>query len=95
MTGGIKISGTDLNRSMTADLATASKLYAEETPEGLLGSIISVVKGVLTLDIDQILKALGNIVDLGLNLFGDMKNRILEFIYSLLGRDMSGLSKLS
>lgn len=95
MTGGIKISGTDLNRSMTADLATASKLYATETPDGLLGSIISVVKGVLTLDIDKILKALGNIVDLGLNLFGDMKNRILEFIYSLLGRDMSGLSKLS
>ena len=95
MTGGIKISGTDLNRSMTADLSTASKLYNQESPEGLLGNIISIVKGILTLDIDKILKALGNIVDLGLDLFGNIKNRILEFIYSLLGRDMSGLSKLS
>lgn len=95
MTGGIKISGTDLNRSMTADLSTASKLYNQESSEGLLGNIISIVKGILTLDIDKILKALGNIVDLGLDLFGNIKNRILEFIYSLLGRDMSGLSKLS
>lgn len=95
MTGGIKISGTDLNRSMTADLSTASKLYNQEEPAGLLSNIISVVKGILTLDIDAILKALGNIMDLGLNLFGDIKNRILEFIYSLLGRDMNGLSKLS
>lgn len=95
MTGGIKISGTDLNRSMTADLSTASKLYNQESSEGLLGNIINIVKGILTLDIDKILKELGNIVDLGLDLFGSTKNRILEFIYSLLGRDMSGLSKLS
>lgn len=95
MTGGIKISGTDLNRSMTADLSTASKLYNQESSEGLLGNIINIVKGILTLDIDKILKELGNIVDLGLDLFGSIKNRILEFIYSLLGRDMSGLSKLS
>lgn len=95
MVGGIKVSGTDLNRSMTADLATASKLYADEAPAGLLGNIISVVKGVLTLDIDQILNSLGNIVDLGLDLLGDIKDRILAFIYSLLGRDLFGLSKLS
>jgi hypothetical protein len=95
MVGGIKVSGTDLNRSMTADLATASKLYADEAPAGLLGNIISVVKGVLTLDIDQILNSLGNIVDLGLDLLGDIKDRILAFIYSLLGRDSDGLSKLS
>ena len=95
MVGGIKVSGTDLNRSMTADLATASKLYADEAPAGLLGNIISVVKGVLTLDIDQILNSLGNIVDLGLDLLGDIKDRILGFIYSLLGRDSDGLSKLS
>lgn len=95
MTGGIKVSGTNLNKSMTADLATASKLYNEESPEGLLGSLISVVKGVLTLDIDKILSALGNIVDLGLDLLDSIKDRILEFIFSLLGRDSSGLSKLS
>lgn len=95
MTGGIKISGTDLNRSMTADLSTASKLYNQESSGGLLGNIINIVKGILTLDIDKILKALGNIVDLGLDLFGSVKNKILEFVYSLLGRDMSGLSKLS
>lgn len=95
MTGGIKVSGTNLNKSMTADLATASKLYNEESPEGLLGNLISVVKGVLTLDIDKILSALGNIVDLGLDLLDSIKDRILEFIFSLLGRDSSGLSKLS
>lgn len=71
---------------MTADLATASKLYADEAPAGLLGNIISVVKGVLTLDIDQILNSLGNIVDLGLDFLGDIKDRILAFIYSLLGK---------
>lgn len=95
MTGGIKISGTDLNRSMAADLTTASKLYNEEKPEGLVSEAISIVKGILTLDIDKILKSLGDILKLGVDLFGNIKNRILEFIYSLLGRDSSGLSKLS
>lgn len=95
MANGLLITGTNLNNSFTSDLNSASKLYNKPEENTLLGNLISIVKGVVTLDIDAILKALGGIVDLGMELAGNIKDRILGFIMSLFGRDMSGLSKLS
>lgn len=95
MTNGLVITGTNLNNSLTSDLASANKLYNQQEENTLLGNLISIVKGVVTLDINAILKALGGLVDLGMDLLGSIKDRILGFIYSLMGRDLSGLSKLS
>lgn len=98
MAGGIKVSGTDLNRSMTSDLAIASKMYTDLVPAVLVNKMGPLVKKKLNLDINQVLSGLGDLSRLGLDAVGGsggMKGKILGLIESLLERDSFGLSKLS
>ena len=95
----ITTTGTNLNTPLIGDLKTASNLYNEKVSpaasSSIIGDVISYVGNTINISVQALLKAVMSVVGMATDLIGGVKDAILGFISSLVGRDLGGLSKLS
>ncbi len=97
--GQIITTGTNLNTPLTTDLQTASNLYNVEAPvnssSSIIGDVLSFIGNTIKISVQALLKGIMATIGLATDLIGSVKDAILGFISSLVGRDMGGNSKLS
>lgn len=97
--GQIMTTGTNLNTPLTTDLQTASNLYNVEAPSNasssIIGDVLSFIGNTIKISVQALLKGIMSVIGFATDLIGSVKDAILGFISSLVGRDMGGNSKLS
>jgi len=95
----IAVTGTNLNTPLIGDLKTATNLYNQNVSpaasSSIIGDILSWTGNTIKIGVEALLKGIMSVVGMATDLLSGVKDAILNFISTLVGRDLGGLGKLS